>query len=217
MLFLPGVTILRSTGDRDLGEPFPWEPMSMWSSAGRKIEAWHKSLRPQFCLAPENIYARQSQNQLTPLVMLHIWYHQCMTDLYRLAMPGFPGSEGSTVISSASPSWVNQTQLACVDHAQSLAKTFRTLTNVVGDSFVCLDPSLPMCIYESMRIRVQHLFLASTVGQETLLADFLEDTEYMLRAVERMKRYFRQAEWLVSGQACEPRRSSLNRGGSSKR
>jgi hypothetical protein len=74
-----------------------------------------------------------------------------------------------------------------------------------------------MCIYESMRIRVQHLFLASTVGQETLLADFLEDAEYMLRAVERMKRYFRQAEWLVSSQACEQRRSSLNRGGSSKR
>jgi hypothetical protein len=129
--------------------------------------------------------------------MLHIWYDQCMTDLYRLAMPGFPEAAESAILVSAPPGWVEQTQVICVTHAQSLAKSIRTVTNLVSGGFIFLDPSLPFCVYESMRIRVQHLFLGSIERQGVALADFLEDVECMMRVVEGMQRYFRQAEWLL--------------------
>jgi hypothetical protein len=69
-----------------------------------------------------------------------------MTDLYPLAMPGFPELGHSAISTSTSPGWVKHTQLICITHAHPLAEALRTVTSLVGDDFVSLDTYLPFSV-----------------------------------------------------------------------
>lgn len=42
---------------------------------------WKKCLPPQFQLLPDIVHARLTQDQLTPLMMLHVRYEQCISSL----------------------------------------------------------------------------------------------------------------------------------------
>ena len=162
---------------------------------------WKASLVAQFQLLPDTIYVRQSQNQLSPLIMLHVWYEQCMSDLYRIAMPGFPETLPASVLSNAPVGWVQQHQLACVQHAVNIASIFKQVAALVDmEEFMFLDTSLPLCVFESMCVRLQGLFtLPSEAAQHSeRKAECTADFKMLMAYIERMSKYFQQARWLVS-------------------
>jgi hypothetical protein len=177
----------------------PWDPSSTFAQCFHKMSTWRDSLLPQFQLLPDTICVRQSQNQLSPLIMLHVWYEQCMSDLYRIVMPGFPETLPESVLLDAPPGWVQQHQLACVRHASNIASIFETVVTVVDmEGFVFLDTSLPMCVFESMCVRLQWLFMLPSEATEEGTRQCTESFKPLISHVERMSVYFRQAQWLVS-------------------
>ncbi|KAH7137071.1 fungal-specific transcription factor domain-containing protein [Dactylonectria estremocensis] len=181
-----------------LEEVRPWDATSSFAQCVHKISMWKQSLLPQFQLLPDTIHARQSQDQLLPLIMLHVWYEQCMSDLYRIVMPGFPETLPASMLLDAPAGWVQQHQSACVRHASNIAAILESVAAMVDvESFVFLDTSLPMCIFDSICVRLQGLFMPqfSSVGErvEECKASFVTLMGY----VERMARYFQQAQWLL--------------------
>ncbi|OJJ43178.1 hypothetical protein ASPZODRAFT_1231259 [Penicilliopsis zonata CBS 506.65] len=187
--------ILQTTrGGSNASRNVPWMS-SAFQECERKMTAWKASLPPQCQLRPDTIYARQAQHQLTPLTMLHVWYEQCMADLYRVVLPGFPETMAAEVLSSAPPDWVHGHQLACVEHARSIARTLQTVSQHVDlAASPFLDGSLPMCVLESMRVQLQWFFMNGQADAAALR----EQVDLLLGYLQPMARYFRQAQWLVS-------------------
>ncbi|TXT16083.1 hypothetical protein VHUM_00586 [Vanrija humicola] len=192
--------ILRSSRNRNPAVDLPpWEPASTFAVAERKLNAWRASLPPQFQLERETIYARHYQNQLIPLVMLHVWYETNHAELYRLAMPGFPESLDPGIAAAAPPGWIERTRDACSAHAQMVARTIRHVCSIVDqDSFLFSDNALPICILESVRVRLQHAFILPPAPQAAELAELSADVEIMDAFLQRMSAHLRQAKWLLT-------------------
>ncbi|KAK7415441.1 hypothetical protein QQX98_005892 [Neonectria punicea] len=182
----------------DSKEPPPWDTTSSFAQCVHKMSTWKRSLLPQFQLLPETIHIRQSQDQLSPLIMLHVWYEQCMSDLYRIVMPGFPETLPASMLADAPAGWVQQHQLACVRHASNIASVFETVAAVVDmENFVFLDTSLPMCVFDSMCVRVQWLFMPPFESLQERIEACKPSFETLIGYVERMAEYFQQARWLL--------------------
>lgn len=176
----------------------PWDPSSTFAQCAQKMSIWKQTLLPQFQLTPDTVYIRQSQDQLSPLIMLHVWYEQCMSDLYRIVMPGFPETLPTSILSNAPVGWVQQHQAACVRHASNITSIFERVGSLVDmQNFVFLDTSLPMCTFESMCVRLQGLFMLPFDSLEQRKEEFKTGFKVLIGYIGRMAKYFRQAQWLV--------------------
>jgi hypothetical protein len=191
--------ILHVSRNREPTDLLPWNAASPFVVAERKIQGWYESLSSQFRLTPETIYARKAQNELTSLVMLHVWYHQNMAELTRLAMPGFKESLEPSIAAAAPPGWLERTRDNCVQHARMIATTLRHVASLVDlDTIIFGDPSLPICVYEAVRVRLQYAFLLPIAPQAAELAELAADVEVMFAFLIKMSEHFRNAQWLVS-------------------
>ncbi|KAK7215698.1 hypothetical protein V2G26_003701 [Clonostachys chloroleuca] len=75
-------------------------------------------------------------------------------------MPGFPETLPDSILSQAPAGWVEQHQLACVQHAINIASVFETVASVANlDASIFLDSSLPMCVFDSTCVRLQWLLM----------------------------------------------------------
>ncbi|CAK7227525.1 hypothetical protein SBRCBS47491_006599 [Sporothrix bragantina] len=199
--------------DRPPPPPPPWSPSSWFARCKRKLTRWKRTLPPQLQLVPDTIYIRQAQDQLTALVMLHVWYDQCMSDLYRITMPGFPETLPDDQLLQAPPGWVQKQQEACVYHSTNIVTTLQSVAAMVGGDatssdnsepekdFIFLDASLPMCVFDSIRVQLQWLFMQAPTADpavaEARRSQCKENCETLMGFVEGMTKYFRQAQWLL--------------------
>ncbi|KAL1896088.1 hypothetical protein Sste5346_004827 [Sporothrix stenoceras] len=207
----------------------PWSPSSWFARCKRKLTRWKRALPPQLQLLPDTVYARHAQDQLSALVMLHVWYDQCMSDLYRITMPGFPETLPADQLRLAPPGWVQQQQKACVRHSINIVTTLEMVAGIIdvdrcapgsgrkegcggGENgggrkhkgrrgFVFLDASLPMCVFDSIRVQLQWLFMQSPTADpavaEARQSQCKENGEKLMGFVNSMTKYFRQAQWLL--------------------
>ena len=177
----------------------PWDPQSSFQACWRKLAIWKATLPPPFQLLPETIFARHSQHQLSALAMLHIWHAQCMAELCRIAFPGFPESADSSMLASAPSDWVDGAQRACLFHSRQVGEIIRTVHRYVGaETFVFLESSLPICVYESMRVQLLNIFMVPQEQQSAVLEEARSNFEIMLSTVQKMGTYYRTSMWLVS-------------------
>lgn len=176
----------------------PWDPLSSFSASTQKLSHYYQTLPAHLHLTPANLHFHRTQNTLSALVMLHVWYDSCLSDLYRIALPGFPESMSFESTTLSNDAWSLHTRAACVAHAHGVARTLRMFLDVAGDDLVFLDTSLPICVFESMRVRVVDLFNRPMEEKAEVERECRADFEMMLGIVDRMKRHFKQAVWLVS-------------------
>lgn len=190
--------ILHVARNRSPSDKMPWDPSSPFAVADRRISSWYSSLPPQFQLDPETIYACQYNNELTPLTMLHVWYHTNIAELTRIAMPGFIESLPGSIVGQAPPGWIQQMRDLCVTHARMTARTLRHVASVINmESLVFSDPALPICVYESARVRLQYAFLLPHELQHAELQELIDDVAVMSSFLERMGKYYKNASILV--------------------
>lgn len=191
--------VLRASRHRDPSDLPPWDPASRFAAAERKIKDWYSSLSPQFRLDPETIYARKFQNELTPLAMLHVWYHMNYAELCRPALPGFVESLESDICSSAPPGWIDMQREECVSHARMISGTLTHVASLVDlDTVPFGDPSLGICVYESVRIRLQHAFLLASDAQSYELNQLTGDFAVMANVLQQSGRYYANSQEMVS-------------------
>lgn len=91
---------------------------------------------------------------------MHLAYHQCYCDLYRVVLPGyqFPITKAFT---SASTEFIQECQQRCYHHADAISKIFKIALGSDGGVFT--EPLCGIFAYESTKIQV--IFVTTYVRQ----------------------------------------------------
>ncbi|KFX96369.1 hypothetical protein V490_03373 [Pseudogymnoascus sp. VKM F-3557] len=125
--------ILRFIRTTQLSCP-PWSEDSEFASIINKLDALESNLPSHLKFNNINSYIHQSHFQQGAFYAMHLAYHQCYCDLYRVVLPGyqFPITKAFT---SASTEFIQQCQHRCYHHADAISKIFKIALGSDGGVF----------------------------------------------------------------------------------
>lgn len=136
-----------------------------------------------------NAYVHEENNQLPAFYALHLLYHQCFCDLYRVALPGYNFPISST-IEEHRPEERNALQLQCAEHAQSITSILEMALGRRMKSLI--DSVCAICAYESSKIQVVYARTSSASDQAVK-----QNIETNLRALDVMFSWDKKRDTLV--------------------
>ncbi|KAI1204127.1 fungal-specific transcription factor domain-containing protein [Annulohypoxylon truncatum] len=110
---------------------------------------WLKAaLRPNDQYSVPNLTSSKWQAQL---IMLHMSWHQCHCDMYRLGLDGYSEAAPSPVLLALHPRDRTKMQLKCLEHAESIIRIVSDFLNH-GDGECLLERDAAVCAFESARL-----------------------------------------------------------------
>jgi len=86
------------------------------------------------------------------LIMLHIWWHQCFCDLYRILFLNLRESFSRDALQQVNAEFIISCRQRCLSHALELSQIFRTVNDLDSTTYVLTDWALAMCSYQCARI-----------------------------------------------------------------
>ncbi|RDW66779.1 hypothetical protein BP5796_09528 [Coleophoma crateriformis] len=99
----------------------------------------------------KNLRLRTYSPQLPRFVLLHIWYHQCLCDLFRFLVPGFRESLPKATLQQMDPDFIIYCQTKCYEHARSIADIITAFLNLEAEMPV-MDTNIAVCVYQCARV-----------------------------------------------------------------
>jgi hypothetical protein len=146
----------------------------------------------------DNLRVRSTTRQLTGFVMLHCWWEQCHSDLYRIALPGLSESAPQALLLRSPPGWMGEAQRACFAHATGVYEPVRLATTAFPD-FVIESSTYGLLAYESIRVQLQFYFVqASSCVMDDMLVDLMVRFEGITNLLEKLSPVFPAAKAFVS-------------------
>jgi hypothetical protein len=159
-----------------------------------RLQQWRHSLPSFLELTADNAYARSLQGEETPLALLHARYCSIMWGLYRVALPGFPESASAALMDLAPQSWIDETRTACMEQARAFGRVL-ALYDQHLPSHVLTDPSLPLMVFEAIRIQAAYTLLQpQSEGQKETI---VTEAEALCKHVRRSERFFWHSGFMV--------------------
>lgn len=136
----------------------PWKPTSEFSLILSDLAAWKMNCPPDLAITASIIYIRKGQGLLSTLFQIHLLYHLCYCDLYRIVMPGlsYPKTSSVEAIQIAAPiEFLIESQDDCFNHACAISDIFQKALSHTPHSLV--DPSLSIAAHEATRIQIVYI------------------------------------------------------------
>lgn len=168
----------------------PWSPSSEFSLILSELVGWKMNLPADLSITPSIMYIRKEQGLLSTLFQIHLLYHLCYCDLYRIVMPGlsYPKTSSIEAIQIAAPiAFLTESQDTCYNHACSISDIFQKALSHAPHSLV--DPSLAIAAHESTRIQIVYItkIAADRVTEEKVGATIklIESNVVYLQAMTR--------------------------------
>lgn len=87
--------------------------------------------------------------------MIHVWWHQCHCDLYRLLFDGLREAVSKRVLRGVDPELISYCRSRCLDHARAMATDIFATLLTVGTNIKVMDKEISVCAYQSARIIFQ--------------------------------------------------------------
>ncbi|KAI1331412.1 fungal-specific transcription factor domain-containing protein [Xylariaceae sp. FL0255] len=123
----------------------------------KELAALHGALGPELQYSISNLTSNRWQAQF---VMLHMSYHQCYCDLYRMFINGYLEAAPSRVLASIQPRDSLSMQAKCLEHAEEIIRILSDLLNHgrgsrgvdSGDDKLLLERDAAVCAFESARL-----------------------------------------------------------------
>lgn len=112
-----------------------------------ELENIFTTLPKEFLFSPRAVEVRAFSSRRTDFIMLHIWWHQCHCDLYRILTPGFREAAKVDVLGSVSNDYSKYCQEKGLEHAIAVGELVLTTYDIVKDVYVS-DPSIAVCLYQ---------------------------------------------------------------------
>ncbi|RYP85807.1 hypothetical protein DL770_004986 [Monosporascus sp. CRB-9-2] len=114
----------------------------------RRLQYLKTSLRQtdQYSVASLAASPRQAQ-----YIMVHMSWHQCHCDLYRIFMDGYSEAAPSPVLAHVHPNERADMQQRCLEHAEGIIRILTDFVNY-GKSDCLLERDAAVCAFESARI-----------------------------------------------------------------
>ncbi|KAI1371869.1 fungal-specific transcription factor domain-containing protein [Hypoxylon crocopeplum] len=125
------------------------------STIGRSIQRFEEelrllraNLRPLDQYSVSNLTSCRWQAQF---LMLHMSWHQCHCDLYRLGLDGYSEAAPSPVLIAIHPRDRVAMQFKCLEHAENIIRIVSDFSNH-GNSECLLERDAAVCAFESARL-----------------------------------------------------------------
>ncbi|KAF2720948.1 hypothetical protein K431DRAFT_225285 [Polychaeton citri CBS 116435] len=112
--------ILRYTKRVIIEDSSPWNTETTLRQLAGELQAFRKSLPEELQLNPQNLTFRAHSPHLTGFVMLHTYYYQCHSDLYRILIPGIRESVSHASLAATPQQFVEYCQQQCLKSATAL-------------------------------------------------------------------------------------------------
>lgn len=168
----------------------PWSPTSEFSEILSDLATWKLNFPSDLNITPSIIYIRKDQGLLSTLFHIHLLYHLCFCDLYRIVMPGlsYPKSSSIEAIQIAAPiEFLVESQDACYEHACAMSDIFQKSLDIGSMSFT--DPGIAIAAHEATRVQVLYITQLATdrMNQEKMskAIRYLETNLLYLQAVSK--------------------------------
>ncbi|KAI1452037.1 fungal-specific transcription factor domain-containing protein [Annulohypoxylon moriforme] len=107
-----------------------------------------ETLRPSDRYSVSNLTSSKWQAQV---IMLHMSWHQCHCDMYRLGLDGYSEAAPSPVLLALHPRDRARMQLKCLEHAESIIQIVSDFLNY-GDGNSLLERDAAVCAFEGARL-----------------------------------------------------------------
>ncbi|KAI1263572.1 hypothetical protein F5Y18DRAFT_121977 [Xylariaceae sp. FL1019] len=117
----------------------------------KELDSFNDHLPASFKFSESNLQLRAYSPRLCVFIMIHVWWRQCHSDLYRIVVAGLKESLPQSSISRLEPPFVAYCKRQCFDHAIAMAEIFRLILALDGGLPVT-DLDLPYCAYQCARL-----------------------------------------------------------------
>ncbi|CAM0137458.1 hypothetical protein VKS41_003179 [Umbelopsis sp. WA50703] len=141
----------------------PWSSTSEFSLILSDLANWKLNFPNDLCISPSIIYIRKDQGLLSTLFHIHLLYHLCFCDLYRIVMPGlsYPKSSSIEAIQIAAPvEFLVESQDACYEHACAMSDIFQK--SLEQGALSLTDPGIAIAAHEATRVQVLYVTKLAT-------------------------------------------------------
>ncbi|KAG5970487.1 hypothetical protein E4U55_001652 [Claviceps digitariae] len=127
------------------------------SSLQEPVLALHKQLDDfagrlpaSFQFSESSLRLRAYSPRICVFVMIHVWWHQCHCDLYRMTMAGFREALPEATLLCLDRGFLAHCQRQCVDHSLAMANIFASMQKLGAKPVADLD--LALCAYQCARM-----------------------------------------------------------------
>ncbi|KAJ5116700.1 hypothetical protein N7456_001048 [Penicillium angulare] len=155
------------------------------------LEKCGESLPRHLQLNEMNAYIHEESNQLPAFYALHLLYHQCFCDLYRVALPGYQFPL-SAVIEKNRPGVEQHMQFQCAEHAKAITNILKM--NLQRRKKPLVDSSCAICAYESSKIQIVYARTSMGLGQDVVKQNIATNLE----ALDLMFPWDKKRDMLIS-------------------
>ena len=119
-------------------------------SLHRELEDFAAHLPASFQFSENSLRLRAYSPRICVFVMIHVWWHQCHCDLYRLGLIGLREALPRSALEKFDESFIEHCQRQCVDHAMAMASIFASMQKLNAKPVADLD--LAICAYQCARM-----------------------------------------------------------------
>ncbi|KAG6325192.1 hypothetical protein E4U22_002793 [Claviceps purpurea] len=107
-------------------------------------------LPASFQFSESSLRLRAYSPRICVFVMMHIWWHQCHCDLYRMTMAGFREALPESTLVRLDPGFLTHCRRQCVEHSLAMADIFASMQKLGAKPVADLD--LALCAYQCARM-----------------------------------------------------------------
>lgn len=127
----------------------PEGSLSQFQEFEQALKTLHDSLPPELHFTSRSFQLRAFSPERTTFIVLHIYYHHCHCELYRLLNPGYREALPTSVIRSTTPALVVYAQSKCLEHATSIGEIIASTHNLVENEPFITDVSSFVVMYQA--------------------------------------------------------------------
>lgn len=120
-------------------------------SLAGELDDFNASLPSSFHFSEKNLHLRAYSPRLCPFILIHIWWRQCYSDLFRFTMSGLREALTPEALSRLNPDFVDYCRWQCFENARALTDAFRSLLALRRDLPV-MGVQLHVCAYQCARL-----------------------------------------------------------------
>ncbi|KAG6001671.1 hypothetical protein E4U43_001261 [Claviceps pusilla] len=116
----------------------------------KQLDDFASRLPASFQFSESSLRLRAYSPRICVFVMIHIWWHQCHCDLYRMTMAGFREALPEATLLCLDQGFLAHCQRQCVDHSLAMANIFAAMQKLGAKPVADLD--LALCAYQCARM-----------------------------------------------------------------
>lgn len=116
----------------------------------KQLDGFAGRLPASFQFSESSLRLRAYSPRICVFIMIHVWWHQCHCDLYRMTMAGFREALPEATLQCLDQGFLTHCQRQCVVHSLAMASIFACMQKLGAKPVADLD--LALCAYQCARM-----------------------------------------------------------------